>query len=646
MIRQNRVLTGLVFLLTAIIAAVTAQICQSSPLTLEATEELQTLTSPNYPLAYPPSQFCKWVIDSGDADYLILIDITSYIIESSSGCTYDGLFVYDGQETRLLIAACGTASHTSINLYKSSGRSTTIQFRSDATIQLQGFTLRYFRYPNSISAVCQTVMALNATIAVQYIYSPGFPELTDLSEECTWLITALSPDDSVMLEVLYSDMIPVETCEKDTLLIYDGTNDTAPELTQVCSNKVNFVSVTVISSAENMFLKFTKQHSLTARTGFVLSYSSTYRGRTVLPTTTVPAVPALSVCSTDRVTAAFTRQHITSPNYPDRYDKFLRCYLVIQADSPHHIYLNLLDFAVQSSLGCRNDGLAIYDGPSASAARLGLFCGEDQKASLRSTGSSLTLFFYSSSSNRGFKLEYSSAPNDFPECIDPSVNITFLKATSTIQYFTSPNYPHDQLYNRNQNMYWIIYSVSRRNLIELNVTDSEIGTSNDCVLHRVTVYKGPCASYEQLGTFCGTQEPRYKYRDYILVIFKSNGSDVVKGFNMSYQIDLPDAPETGAAAGIDEVTSMLGVVIGLISALVSVVAAIIAVCVAYYKCQYWKSKKEKKQAKINTREKRQDLDIMYVGYHTSKEITPKRKKEIQALPKEHKSKPKRKNKNI
>ncbi|XP_033744081.1 deleted in malignant brain tumors 1 protein-like [Pecten maximus] len=482
------------------------------------------------------SRSCKWWLDAGDADHLVFIDITAHSIEFAPGCSYDGLFVFDGKQSSLLKAVCGTVSHRSIQLYKSTGQYATLWFRSDSSVQLQGATLRYFRYPKTTSSVCPTAMPLNATTTIQYLYSPGFPVLPDVTEDCSWLITAVSTTDDIILEVLYSNMVSGEVCFTDILYIYDGVADTDTELAQVCSDKVNFVSVIVISSADKMFLKLSKQYSLSSRTGFVVSYNSTYRGRTVATTTTVPAIPTFSVCSTDRVSASSTLQQITSPNYPDLYGNFRNCYLVIEAPQGEQIFLNLVDSAIQSSIGCSNDGLAIYDGSSSSAVQLGLFCGEDQTASINSTGSSLTLFFYGdgSSSNRGFKLEFTSAIHVLPDCIDSSVNITYLNATSTVQYITSPNYP--QPYNLNEDMYWIIYDVTESGIIKIDVLESRIEASYHCVFDRVTVYKGPCASYPQLGTFCGEEKKTYyqDVGDYALLIFTSDRSVTFKGFNMSY----------------------------------------------------------------------------------------------------------------
>ncbi|XP_069129523.1 scavenger receptor cysteine-rich domain-containing protein DMBT1-like [Argopecten irradians] len=544
MAQWSGLLTTLVLLINANL--VTAQTCQSTPLTLPATEELQILTSPNYPSSYPPSRNCKWWLDAGDADHLVFIDITAHSIEFAPGCSYDGMFVYDGQQVSLLKAVCGTASHRAIDLYKSTGQYATIWFRSDSSVQLQGATLRYFRYPATTSSVCPSAMALNATTTIQYLYSPGFPNLADVTEECSWLISAESSADDIILEVIYSNIVSGEVCYTDILHIYDGSNDTATELAQVCSDKVNFVSVTVISSRDKMFLKLSKQYSLTARTGFVVSYNSTNRGRTVPPTTTVPAVPTYSVCSTATVTATSSLQQITSPNYPDLYGNFHNCYLTIEAPGGEQIFLNLVDSAIQSSIDCSNDGLAIYDGPSSSSVRLGLFCGEDQTASINSTGSSLTLFFYGdgSSSNRGFKLEFTSAPHVLPDCIDSSVNITYLNATTTVQYFSSPNYPDP--YNLDESLYWIIYDVTESGIIKINVEDSRIEASYHCVFDRVTVYKGPCTSYPKLGTFCGEEVKTYYQEagDYALVIFTSDNSVTFKGFNISYVLvsSTPEQP--------------------------------------------------------------------------------------------------------
>ncbi|OWF55621.1 cubilin-like [Mizuhopecten yessoensis] len=575
MANWRRLLTVLAFLWS--VTTVTAQTCQSSGFTIAATEKLQTLSSPNFPSSYPPSANCKWYLNAGDADHLVFIDITSYSIEFAPGCSYDGLFIYDGRQSTLLKAACGSASHRQIDLYKSTSQYATAWFRSDSSVQLQGATLRFFRYPTTVSTVCPTALDLDANTTIQYLYSPGFPRLEDADNECSWLITAVSALDDIILEVLYSDMVSGEVCYTDILTIYDGPDDSATELKQVCSDKVNFVSVVVISSADKMFLKLTTQFSLTARTGFVVSYNSTNRGRTLALTTTVAAIPTFSVCDTSVVPAASSLQQITSPNYPNLYGNYLNCYLVIEAAEGEQIFLNLVDSSIQSSTGCSNDGLAIYDGPSSSSVQLGSFCGEDLTASINSTGSSLTLFFYAdgSSLNRGFKVQFISAPHVLPSCIDSSVNITYLNATTSVQYLTSPNYPAN--YNLNENLYWIIYDTSESGIIKIKAEDSRIEASYKCVFDKVSAYKGPCASFPQLGTFCGEEKPSY-YQDtgdYALLTFTSDNSVVNKGFNISYVlVSSTPTPETDYTLLIKAIVGgILGVIAlaGLIFLIVKMV---------------------------------------------------------------------------
>ena len=54
----------------------------------------------------------------------------------------------------------------------------------------------------------------------RFMFSPGWPEVYPLNQECTWVIR--SPDSTVEFNLLYLDMEDYPNCYFDSLVIRDG----------------------------------------------------------------------------------------------------------------------------------------------------------------------------------------------------------------------------------------------------------------------------------------------------------------------------------------------------------------------------------------------------------------------------------------
>ena len=102
-------------------------------------ENINTISSPNYPRSYPNSKHCTWNV-TAPIGARIRVAHFSYSLESSSGCTYDDLKIYDGPSTRSgrLAKLCGTSSYRGIT---STANNLFFVFNSDSSTRYKGFQI-------------------------------------------------------------------------------------------------------------------------------------------------------------------------------------------------------------------------------------------------------------------------------------------------------------------------------------------------------------------------------------------------------------------------------------------------------------------------------------------------------------------------
>lgn len=106
-------------------------------------EKVGTISSPLHTGGYPSETNCKWII-AAPVGYVIQLTWMSFQVESSIGCVYDRVTVYDNNTisgtSDLIGKYCG--SRVPLTLL-SSNNIITIKFESDRTINLDGFLATY-----------------------------------------------------------------------------------------------------------------------------------------------------------------------------------------------------------------------------------------------------------------------------------------------------------------------------------------------------------------------------------------------------------------------------------------------------------------------------------------------------------------------
>ncbi|MBN3325534.1 TSG6 protein, partial [Atractosteus spatula] len=97
--------------------------------------------SPGFPQSYPSNMDCTWEV-TAPPGHLILLAFHSVVLEEHKGCQYDFVTVFDGkrEEGVELGRFCGSELPPPL---RSSSNTMTVQLRSDASVELDGFSVRF-----------------------------------------------------------------------------------------------------------------------------------------------------------------------------------------------------------------------------------------------------------------------------------------------------------------------------------------------------------------------------------------------------------------------------------------------------------------------------------------------------------------------
>ncbi|XP_055859671.1 mucin-like protein isoform X2 [Biomphalaria glabrata] len=99
------------------------------------------IVSPGYPNFYPTNIKCYWIINSASGGQ-VSFNVTDMNVESTSGCTYDYVKVFDGNTSvsGSIGQYCGDNPPLPL---RSSGQSLYVQFRSDFSVTGRGFKAQF-----------------------------------------------------------------------------------------------------------------------------------------------------------------------------------------------------------------------------------------------------------------------------------------------------------------------------------------------------------------------------------------------------------------------------------------------------------------------------------------------------------------------
>ncbi|XP_038574885.1 neuropilin-2a isoform X2 [Micropterus salmoides] len=230
------------------------------------------ITSPGYPLEYPPHQNCHWIITAPEPSQRIVLNFNPHFEIERLDCKYDFIEIRDGtsENADVLGRHCSNIAPAPII---SSGPSLQIRFVSDYAHQGAGFSLRYEIFKTG-SEFCFR----NFTSPSGMIDSPGFPDKYPHNLECSYMIIA-PPHMDITLTFLTFDLendpllVGEGDCKYDWLDVWDGLPQVAPLIGRYCGTKI---PPEIQSSSGLLSLSFHTDMAV-AKDGFSARYNMTHK---------------------------------------------------------------------------------------------------------------------------------------------------------------------------------------------------------------------------------------------------------------------------------------------------------------------------------------------------------------------------------
>uniref|UniRef100_A0A8C2C7Y6 Neuropilin n=1 Tax=Cyprinus carpio TaxID=7962 RepID=A0A8C2C7Y6_CYPCA len=228
------------------------------------------ITSPGYPLEYPPHQSCQWVISAPEPSQRIVLNFNPHFELERLDCRYDFIEIRDGnsESADLLGRHCSNIAPPAII---SSGPVIHIKFVSDYAHQGAGFSLRYEIYKTGAEHCFRNFSAPTGVIE-----SPGFPDKYPHNLECSFIIIS-PPQTEVTLTFQTFDLendpllLGEGECKYDWLDVWDGLPQVGPLIGRYCGTKI---PPEIQSSTGLLSLSFHTDMAV-AKDGFSARYNMT-----------------------------------------------------------------------------------------------------------------------------------------------------------------------------------------------------------------------------------------------------------------------------------------------------------------------------------------------------------------------------------
>ncbi|XP_034025114.1 cubilin [Thalassophryne amazonica] len=445
-------------------------------------------SSPNFPLLYHPNAECYWTIRTNQGSQLIL-SFSEFHLESSSGCSYDYLAVYDGDSSTAaqLARLCGSDLPSPVN---SSGSELYVKLRTDSSINAGGFLASY-------TTECNDVL-----ISGQYrgmLESLNFPNNYPFNSLCSWTIQATSGNTINYTFTAFQLERSSSNCNYDYVKLYNGPNEQAPLIGKFCGYTPPPPNSTTGSTLTVVF----RSDLSISMSGFQMMWHQNGCGGEL-------SGPIGS---------------FSSPGYPSAYPANRECLWYLTTSAGSSITLTIVDFDVEFHQTCNYDVLEVYGGPDVNAPRLAQLCQTSTSPlHVSSTGNTMTIRFKTDVyiSGRGFNATWTEAQGG---CGGP--------VTAPSGEIHSPLYPSN--YPHNVDCSWVI-RVDPSHRVFFNFSDLEIEYSSSCSWDYVAIYDGPTMSSPLLSRVCGSSLPPAitSTQNTIYVRFRSDSSRNHRGFSARF----------------------------------------------------------------------------------------------------------------
>lgn len=433
---------------------------------------------------YIENSNCQWLIQPTGAS---LVSLTFNRFSTQAGS--DFVRVYDGSNNSapLIGSYSGNALPPSIS---STGSSLFVEFTTNGFNNQTGWEATY----NSSSAQCFTNLTLTSHTDTIEDGSKSLNYQNNLN--CSWLI---QPNTAIDITLTFLDFNVNNL--GDTLIIYDGSNASAPVLAKYTGNSL---PAAITSTGNSMFVEFNTDGS-TVDQGWKAVYTIT---------------SSLSCVGTTNLTAP-------SGTFSDGsgtavYDNNLACGWLIQPPgNPAVIVLNMTSM----NLANFGDRVRVYDGVDNSGTIVGSFFGSNIGNPVSAYSGSMFVEFITDGNQQGqgWDANYSSS---FTYCA-PSTTFTANNGN-----FTDGS-PNGTNYLNNTSCEWLIQPAATNVAVSLRFFQFNTEAGADTV----TVYDGVNSSAPILATYSGnlgTTTQIVSSGGSMFVTFKSDASTTASGWRAIY----------------------------------------------------------------------------------------------------------------
>ncbi|XP_053948471.1 cubilin homolog [Anastrepha ludens] len=307
------------------------------------------ITSPNYPLNYPPESRCEWTIEV-TPHHSITLTLEEIEMESYFSCEMDFVEAYEGansddetpaEEGKLLFKECDL-SETAQNEWVTTTNTAIVRFESDDSIESKGFKLSFKENCGQRIEIGEDDMDY---IAVR--------RNAVTNETCVWHLIAKDLSKHIQFIPTHVQLSPLvamsapteEDCIDQGVKIYDGADETGALRARFCrSHPPNIISngnaLTIVVPL-NVTTEFEGYYLL--MDNWCGGYYASLRGT------------------------------FASPYYPSSYPVNINCEWNIEVSEGNSIVLTIESLDLEESEGCNKDYLEVRDS-SESGRLLGLFC--------------------------------------------------------------------------------------------------------------------------------------------------------------------------------------------------------------------------------------------------------------------------------
>ncbi|CAH0395162.1 unnamed protein product [Bemisia tabaci] len=445
---------------------------------------------------YPLEMNCGWIITT-NASHVLNISFEYFAVEASHECDKDFLQINDGPDmTHNLIGRfCGTKKPDN---FTSSSHSVYLWFRSDSSVSLAGFRIRW----TSVVPKCGGLIKSNSHGTIS---SPGSPNRYPANRNCSWRIEV--PKGYRILFTFYTLMIGSSSnCTNDYLEIVNSFDDYGSSVGRFCGSSF---PAPIYSSSSHATLHF-HSDNITGpnEVGFQLTYAA--------------------IRSCGGLLSGYSGI-ITSPKHPEKNDEYVSdtvCEWTIQLPLGEKVSLHFDSFDLEDSDNCTYDNVEIFDGPTFESPLLGRFCGARKTIlPIISTNNQVSVRFTTdlTNSGTGFRLKYDLVCGG--------------EFTTESGHFKSPLFPN---YYPGEKRCTYLLSQLPGKAIEVTFLEFEIETSSydTCELDYLKAYDGENENATLIGTYCTGNRPDtiVSKHNYLFFVFETDSTIQKKGFYANFTV--------------------------------------------------------------------------------------------------------------